>query len=97
MRPKQNNQAFISGSDTGRRSILSNVDLKILWVSRTLSDIDYKYEPEFLRITQSLIHKDLKKLMREALISSYRQKRAPYVKLLTELRNQQRKALTSKG
>ena len=70
--------------------ILSELDLKILWVSRTLSNIDFQYEPEFIRLKQSPVHEDIKKLMREALTATYRKKRAPYVKLLVELRNQQR-------
>lgn len=92
---KQDSQEYVSSNDSGRRSTLSDVDLKILWVSRTISDIDYKYEPEFLRIARSSIHKDVKKIMRDGLISLYRKKRAPYVKLLTELQSQQRKARAS--
>jgi hypothetical protein len=73
------------------RGILSEIDLEILWLSRALSDIDSQYEPEFLKIRRSPVHRDLKKVMREALISTYRKKRAPYLKMLTELRNKQRK------
>jgi hypothetical protein len=72
------------------RGVLSDLDLKILWVSRTLSDIDSHYDPEFIRIGRSPIHRDLKKVMRDALIATYRKKRAPYLKMLTELRNKQR-------
>jgi hypothetical protein len=78
-----------SGAQQGT---LSNLDLKILWVSRTLTNIDFQYEPEFIRIKQSPVHDDIKKMMRDALISTYRRKRAPYVKLLVEMRNQQRQA-----
>ena len=73
------------------------MDLKILWVSRTLSSIDFQYEPEFIRLKQSRVHEDIKKLMREALIATYRRKRAPYVRLLVELRNQQRQSARPKA
>ena len=72
--------------------VLSDLDLKILWVSRTLTNIDFQYEPEFIRLKQSPVHEDIKKLMRDALISTYRKKRAPYVKLLIEMRNQRRQS-----
>ncbi|KLK90618.1 hypothetical protein AA309_24575 [Microvirga vignae] len=89
MRSAQDNPTdnYRARRDVG--GMLTELDLKILWVSRTLSDIDYRYEPEFVRLRQSSAHKDIKKLMREALISTYRRKRAPYVKLLAELRRQQ--------
>ena len=89
--------AMISRSEPNNKGYLSEIDLKILWISRTLADIDCHFEPEFLRIRQSLVHRDLKKVMREALVSTYRKKRAPYIKLLNELRNKQREALTSKN
>jgi hypothetical protein len=77
--------------------ILSELDLKILWVSRTLSNIDFQYEPEFIRLKQSPVHEDLKRLMREALTATYTKKRAPYVKLLLELRGQQRRSAQPKA
>jgi hypothetical protein len=88
---KKVNLTMSNGQSFNKEGILSDDDLKILWLSRTLSDIDYKYEPEFLRLRQSLVHRDLKRVMREALISTYRKKRAPYLKMLTDLRDKQRK------
>jgi hypothetical protein len=82
---------MFNGQKSINKGILSEIDLKILWLSRTLSDIDCQYEPEFLRIRRSPVHRDLKKVMREALISTYRKKRAPYLKMLTELRSKQHK------
>jgi hypothetical protein len=82
---------MFNGQKSINKGILSEIDLKILWLSRTLSDIDSQYEPEFLRIRRSPVHRDLKKVMREALISTYRKKRAPYLKMLTELRSKQHK------
>jgi hypothetical protein len=82
---------MFNGQKSINKGILSEIDLKILWLSRTLSDIDCQYEPEFLRIRRSPVHRDLKKVMREALISTYRKKRAPYLKMLMELRSKQHK------
>ncbi len=71
---KKVNLTMSNGQSFTKEGILSDDDLKILWLSRTLSDIDYRYEPEFLRLRQSLVHRDLKRVMREALISTYRKK-----------------------
>ena len=71
---------------------ISNLDLKILWVDRTLHLIDRRYTPEFLRLKHSLVHKDIRSLMSKALVATYRQKRAPYVKLLADLRKQKRQS-----
>jgi hypothetical protein len=67
---------------------LSDLDLKILWVNRTLRFIDRHYTPELLRLKQSPVHRDIRRLMSTALIATYRKKRAPYVKLLADLRKQ---------
>jgi hypothetical protein len=71
---------------------ISNLDLKILWVERTLHLIERRYTLEFLRLKQSPVHKDIRRLIRRALIATYRQKRAPYVKLLADLRKQKRQS-----
>jgi FMN phosphatase YigB (HAD superfamily) len=71
---------------------ISDLDLKILWVDRTLYFIDRHYTPEFLRLKHSSVHRDIRRLMSKALIATYRQKRAPYVKLLADLRKQKRQS-----
>ena len=71
---------------------ISDLELKILWVERTLHLIDRRYTPEFLRLKQSSVHRDIRRLMSRALIGTYRQKRAPYVKLLADLGNQKRQS-----
>ena len=76
---------------------ISDLDLKILWVGRTLCFIDRDYTPEFLRLKQSLVHRDIRRLMSKALISTYRQKRAPYVKLLADLRKQKRQSFADQA
>ncbi len=71
---------------------ISDLDLKILWVDRTLHFIDRHYTPEFLRLKHSSVPRDIRRLMSRALIATYRQKRAPYVKLLADLRKQKRQS-----
>ena len=71
---------------------ISDLDLSILWVERTLHLIDRRYTPEFLRLKHSSVHRDIRRLMSKALIATYRQKRAPYVKLLADLGNQKRQS-----
>ncbi len=85
-----------SEKPASKHGILSELDLKILWVSRTLSNIDFQYEPEFIRLKQSPVHEDIKRLMREALTATFHKKRAPYVKLLFELRGQQHRTAQPK-
>jgi hypothetical protein len=76
---------------------ISDLDLKILWVDRTLHFIDRRYTPEFLRLKQSPVHRDIRRLMSKALIATYRQKRAPYVKLLADLRKQKRQSFVDQA
>ena len=76
---------------------ISDLDLKILWVDRTLNFIDRHFTPEFLRLKHSSVHKDIRRLMSKALIATYRQKRAPYVKLLADLRKQKRQSFADQA
>ena len=76
---------------------VSDLDLKILWVDRTLYFIDRHYTPEFLRLKHSSVHRDIRRLMSRALIATYRQKRAPYVKLLADLRKQKRQSFADQA
>ena len=76
---------------------ISDLDLKILWVDRTLHFIDRHYTPEFLRLKHSSGHRDIRRLMSRALIATYRQKRAPYVKLLAVLRKQKRQSFADQA
>jgi len=71
------------------KGVLSEIDLKILWAARTITSIDLMLESDLLKIDRSTIHRDLKTPVREALISTYRDRRAPYEKLLTDLQRQQ--------
>ena len=81
-----------SNSTLNRFEPISNLSLSILWVERTLHLIDRRYTPEFLRLKHSSVHRDIRRLMSRALIATYRQKRAPYVKLLADLRKQKRQS-----
>jgi hypothetical protein len=84
--------SYSSNSYLNRFKSISDLDLKILWVERTLHLIDRHFTPEFLRLKHSLVHEDIRKLMSKALVATYRQKRAPYVKLLADLGNQKRQS-----
>ena len=86
-------EIYHSGNSTlNRFETISDLDLRIVWVERTLHLIDRHYTPEFLRLKQSPVHRDIRRLVSRALIATYRQKRAPYVKLLAELRKQKRQS-----
>jgi FMN phosphatase YigB (HAD superfamily) len=86
-------EIYHSGNSTlNRFETISDLDLRIVWVERTLHLIDRHYTPEFLRLKQSPVHRDIRRLMSRALIATYRQKRAPYVKLLADLRKQKRRS-----
>ena len=76
---------------------ISDLDLKILWVDRTLRLIDRHYTPEFLRLKHSSVHRDIRRLMSRTLIATYRQKRAPYVKLLADLQKQKRQSFVDQA
>ena len=76
---------------------VSELDLKILWVDRTLYFIDRHYTPEFFRLKHSSVHRDIRRLMSKALIATYRQKRAPYLKLLADLRKQKRQSFADQA
>jgi len=75
--------------------MLSEVDLKILWVSRTLTNIDFEYAEELLKLERSQLHKDLKASVRDVIISKYRERRQPYADLLKDLRQQHRQSLAA--
>jgi hypothetical protein len=88
---------YSSDSTLANFEPISDLDLKILWVDRTLRFLDRHYTPEFLRLKQSPVHRDIRRLMSSALMATYRQKRAPYVKLLADLRKQKRQSFVDQA
>jgi hypothetical protein len=63
---------------------------------RTLANIDCQHEDELNKLKRSTTDEELKKHIKEKLLERHRERREPYVSLLTELRKQQhRKAFAS--
>jgi hypothetical protein len=73
------------------RRMLSELDLKILWVARTLTNIDFHYETELLKLEQNEIDDIQKNCMKGEVLSKHHERRKPYVSLLEALQEQQRR------
>lgn len=84
--PFQRSKREVSAS-----KMLSEIDLKILWVSRTLTNIDFRRDSELLRVEESGLCDADKRALKAALEAEYERRRQPYVKLLNELQEQQRR------
>jgi hypothetical protein len=81
-----------TGSNNARqRGILSETDLKILWLARTLSNMELQQDSELFRLEQSGTHEYLKKSIKLAILARYYERRQPYVDMLEDLRRQQRR------
>jgi len=85
----QDKLSYRSKNDAYQRGILSELDLTILWCSRTLADIDFHYESELLRLDQSSVEEDRKNDMKRAMLLRHRERREPYVNMLESLHKQQ--------
>jgi hypothetical protein len=85
-----NNSGAISRHHCSRQpsnqGTISDKDLKILWVSRTLTNIDFQYCEDMLDLERSTIEVEQKSYIRRQLLSKYRERRAPYQALLESLR-----------
>ena len=73
-------------SEEFSRESLTDNDLKILWISRTLTNIDAQCCEDILNIEQSDLEIEQKKYIRDQLMRKYRERRAPYQTLLDSLR-----------
>jgi hypothetical protein len=91
MQNNTNNATRFTSVTADRSGILSEIDLKILWVARTLTNIDFEFEAEFFRLEKSRLEGDQKQQIRDAIASRHRARREPYAKLLRELQDQQRR------
>lgn len=65
---------------------LSDNDLKMLWISRTLTNIDAQCCEDILSIEQSELEIEQKKYIRDQMMRKYQERRAPYQALLESLR-----------
>jgi hypothetical protein len=70
-------------ADGGRPT---DCDLKMLWVSRTLANIDFQYCEEMLILERSTIEVEQLSYIKRQLLLKYRERRAPYQTLLESLR-----------
>lgn len=69
--------------------MITEHDLKILWISRTLTNIDFQYGEEILRLERSNLEIEQKNYIKTQLLLKYRERREPYQRLLASLKGQQ--------
>jgi hypothetical protein len=67
------------------KGMITDNDLKILWVARTLTNIDFQYGEEILNLDHSNIDAEQKRHIETQLLLKYRERREPYQKLLESL------------
>ncbi|PVE20914.1 hypothetical protein DC522_29610 [Microvirga sp. KLBC 81] len=85
-------RAFLAQNDFSNASserMITERDLKILWISRTLTNIDFQYGEEILNLDRSDLEIEQKNYIKAQLLLKYRERRAPYQELLESLRGQQ--------
>jgi hypothetical protein len=68
--------------------MLSETDLKILWVARTLTNIEFRHCEDMLELERSVIEIEQKNYIKGQLLSKYRERRQPYLELLKQLKHQ---------
>jgi hypothetical protein len=91
MQNNANNKARFTSANADNTGILSEIDLKILWVARTLTNIDFEFESELFRLEKSHLESPQKDRIKETITSRHRERREPYAKLLRDLQDQQRR------
>ncbi|WP_262030450.1 hypothetical protein [Microvirga sp. Mcv34] len=69
------------------RGMITDNDLKILWVARTLTNIDFQYGEDILNLESSAIDTEQKRYIETQLLLKYRERREPYQKLLESLQS----------
>ncbi|EIM25631.1 hypothetical protein [Microvirga lotononidis] len=82
-------KANVSDAHPGRkapRGMITDNDLKILWVARTLTNIDFQYGEDILNLDRSPIDAEQRRYIETQLLLKYRERREPYQKLLESLR-----------
>jgi len=68
-------------------SMISENDLKILWVSRTLTNIDFQYGEDLLNLERSTVEIEQKGYIKKQLMLDHQERREPYRRLLNSLLN----------
>ncbi|MDP8919791.1 MAG: hypothetical protein M3O00_13055 [Pseudomonadota bacterium] len=72
-----------------REGMLSEIDLKILWVARTLTNIEFRHCEDMLELERSLIEIEQKNYIKGQMLSKYHERQQPYLELLKQLKHQQ--------
>ena len=67
----------------------SAIDLMMQEVVHTLRNIDFQHDAELERLEPSSTDEELKNYIRGKLLARHRERREPYVELLSELRKHQ--------
>jgi hypothetical protein len=80
------NSRGISESNTQSHAHAPTADSMISEVLNTLKNIDLQHDAELQQLESSSTADELKNDIRGKLVAKHREKRAPYVELLTELR-----------
>lgn len=73
-------------TDAPHAGMITENDLKILWVARTLTNIDFQYGEDMLTLDRSGIDAEQRRYIETQLLMKYRERREPYQKLLESLR-----------
>jgi hypothetical protein len=71
-----------------REGMLNETDLKILWVARTLTNIEFRHCEDMLELERSPIEIEQKNYIKGQMLSKYRERRQPYLELLNRLKRQ---------
>ncbi|WP_262296385.1 hypothetical protein [Microvirga sesbaniae] len=66
--------------------MITENDLKILWVARTLTNIDFQYGEDILHLSRCAIEAEQKSYIERQLHLKYCERREPYQRLLESLR-----------
>jgi hypothetical protein len=83
---KQNNYKELSRKD---HADSPSIDAMMREVLHRLGTIDFEYEVEVDRLERSATDQELKKHLRRKINAAHRERREPYVELLTTLRQRQ--------
>lgn len=86
---KNNNSDRHGQTDKQYRTYSPTIDSMMREVLHTLGNIDFQYDAELEQLEQSSTDNDLKNSIRGKLLAKHRERREPYVELLTDLRKHQ--------
>lgn len=92
---KNNNSDANSALQRQHRTDSYAIDLMMQEVVHTLRNIDFQHEAELERLEPSSTDEELKNYIRGKLLARHRERREPYVELLSELRKHQCPAVTA--